>query len=36
MGTEEFLEQVQMRSYYYNAHFWQPIDLPRNVYNSHT
>ncbi len=36
MGTEEFLEQVQMRSYYYNAHFWQPIELPRNVYNSHT
>ncbi len=36
MGKKEFVEQVQMRSYYYNAHFWQPIDLPRNVYNSHT
>ncbi len=36
MGEEEFVEQVQMRSYYYNSHFWQPIDLPRNVFNSHT
>ena len=36
MGEDEFVEQVQMRSRYYNSHFWQPIDLPRNVYNSHT
>ena len=36
MGEDTFVEQVQMRSHYYDAHFWQPIDLPRNVYNSHT